>query len=90
MEHNVWEEEIVLNPAQMAYLLMQAKNKYVIYSRGTGKSFIVGAEVDENVRIMPRGVTTLDQDLAIHIQALGATRIQTIRYQDTHRRLCGV
>ena len=47
MEHNVWEEEIVLNPAQMAYMLMPAKDKYVIYSRGTGKSFIVGAEVDE-------------------------------------------
>ena len=31
MDTNVWEEEIVLNPAQMAYLLMQAKNKYVIY-----------------------------------------------------------
>lgn len=77
MEHNVWEEEIVLNPAQMAYLLMQAKNKYVIYSRGTGKSFIVGAEVDENVRLMPRGVTTLAQ--ATYGQALTKTLPSTFK-----------
>lgn len=77
MDTNVWEEEIVLNPAQMAYLLMQAKNKYVIYSRGTGKSFIVGAEVDENVRIMPRGVTTLAQ--ATYGQALTKTLPSTFK-----------
>ena len=77
MEHNVWEEEIVLNPAQMAYMLMQAKNKYVIYSRGTGKSFIVGAEVDENVRLMPRGVTTLAQ--ATYGQALTKTLPSTFK-----------
>ena len=77
MEHNVWEEDIVLNPAQMAYLLMQAKNKYVIYSRGTGKSFIVGAEVDENVRLMPRGVTTLAQ--ATYGQALTKTLPSTFK-----------
>ena len=77
MEHNVWEEEIVLNPAQMSYLLMQAKNKYVIYSRGTGKSFIVGAEVDENVRLMPRGVTTLAQ--ATYGQALTKTLPSTFK-----------
>lgn len=77
MQHNVWEEEIVLNPAQMAYMLMQAKNKYVIYSRGTGKSFIVGAEVDENVRLMPRGVTTLAQ--ATYGQALTKTLPSTFK-----------
>ena len=77
MDINVWEEEIVLNPAQMTYLLMQAKNKYVIYSRGTGKSFIVGAEVDENVRIMPRGVTTLAQ--ATYGQALTKTLPSTFK-----------
>lgn len=77
MEHNVWEEDIVLNPAQMAYMLMQAKNKYVIYSRGTGKSFIVGAEVDENVRLMPRGVTTLAQ--ATYGQALTKTLPSTFK-----------
>ncbi|MBQ8223971.1 MAG: hypothetical protein IJZ86_01210 [Bacteroides sp.] len=77
METNVWEEEIALNPAQMAYLLMPAKNKYVIYSRGTGKSFIVGAEVDENVRLMPRGVTTFAQ--STYGQALTKTLPSTFK-----------
>lgn len=56
-----WQENIHINRVQYAYLMLQAKNKYAIMSRGTGKSFIVGAEVDENVRIMPRGVTTIAQ-----------------------------
>lgn len=61
MDENVWEETLNVNPAQAAIMLMRAKSKYVIYSRGTGKSFINGSEVDENVRTMPRGVTTLAQ-----------------------------
>ena len=61
MEENVWKEDISVNPAQLAFLMLPAKQKYAIYSRGTGKSFIVGAEIDENVRTMPRGVTTLTQ-----------------------------
>lgn len=61
MTDNIWEEEIQVNPAQLAYMILQAKNKYAIYSRATGKSFIVGSEVDENVRLMPRGVTTISQ-----------------------------
>lgn len=77
METNVWEEEISLNPAQLAYLLQPAKNKYVIYSRGTGKSYVVGAEVDENVRTMPRGVTTLAQ--ATYGQALTKTLPSTFK-----------
>ena len=44
-----WEEDISVNPAQMSYMLLQAKDKYYIWSRGTGKSYVVGAEVDENV-----------------------------------------
>ena len=77
METNVWEEDISLNPAQVAFLLLPAKKKYVIYSRGTGKSFIVGAEVDENVRLMPRGVTTLAQ--ATYGQALTKTLPSTFK-----------
>lgn len=61
MKENVWEENISVNPAQLAYMILEAKNKYAIYSRATGKSFIVGSEVDENVRLMPRGVTTISQ-----------------------------
>lgn len=77
MESNVWEEELFLNPAQLAFLLQPAKNKYVVYSRGTGKSFIVGAEVDENIRVMPRGVTTLAQ--ATYGQALTKTLPSTFK-----------
>lgn len=58
---NHWEEHIDVNPSQMTFMLLQAKNKYVIYPRGTGKSFIAGAEIDENVRLMPRGITSLCQ-----------------------------
>ena len=77
MESNVWEEEISVNPAQLAFWLQPAKNKYAIYSRGTGKSFICGAEVDENVRLMPRGVTTLAQ--ATYGQALTKTLPSTFK-----------
>jgi hypothetical protein len=61
MDSNVWEEEIYINPAQLAFWLQPARTKYAIFSRGTGKSFICGAEIDENVRLMPRGITTVSQ-----------------------------
>lgn len=61
MKEHVWEEDIQVNKAQMAALMFQAKNKYFVWSRGTGKSFIVGSEVDENVRLMPRGITSVTQ-----------------------------
>lgn len=77
MEQNVWEEDIVLNPAQFAVMMLPSKNKYVIYSRGTGKSFLVGAEVDENVRLMPRGITTIAQ--ATYGQALTKTLPSTFK-----------
>ena len=67
----MWEENLNINPAQLAFWMMPAKNKYAIYSRGTGKSVMVGMEIDENVRIMPRGVTTLAQ--ATYGQALTKT-----------------
>ena len=71
MEKMINEQTISVNPAQMAFLMLQARQKYAIFSRGTGKSFIVGAEIDENVRLMPRGVTTLTQ--ATYGQALTKT-----------------
>lgn len=77
MIENVWEENLNLNPAQVAFIMMPAKNKYAIYSRGTGKSFINGSEVDENVRLMPRGVTTLAQ--ATYGQALTKTLPSTFK-----------
>lgn len=71
IEENVWEEDILVNPAQLQYLLLGGKSKTAIFSRGSGKSFICGAEIDENVRIMPRGITTLTQ--ATYGQALTKT-----------------
>lgn len=77
MTDNVWEETLMVNPAQATIMLMPAKQKYVIYSRGTGKSFINGSEVDENVRLMPRGITTLAQ--ATFGQALTKTLPSTFK-----------
>lgn len=81
MEQNVWEEDITVNPAQMMYMLLQARQKYIIWSRGTGKSYVVGAEVDENVRIFPRGITTLAQ--ATYGQALTKTLPSTFKFLET-------
>ena len=60
-EENYWRETLRVNRIQYAYMVLPARTKYAIMSRGTGKSFIVGAEVDENIRLMPRGVTTIAQ-----------------------------
>lgn len=76
-----WEEYVEVNPAQMTFQLLRAKQKYFIWSRGTGKSFIVGAEVDENVRKMPRGVTTITQ--ATYGQALTKTLPSTFKLLET-------
>lgn len=77
----VWEENISVNPAQMMYMLLRAKHKYLIWSRGTGKSYVAGAEVDENVRLFPRGVTTLAQ--ATYGQALTKTLPSTFKFLET-------
>lgn len=81
MKEGVWEEQVKVNPAQMTFQLLQAKQKYFIWSRGTGKSYIVGAEVDENVRKMPRGVTTITQ--ATYGQALTKTLPSTFKLLET-------
>jgi len=49
-----WEENVSLNSFQISAMMFKAKLKYLIAGRATGKSFINGAEVDENVRTMPR------------------------------------
>lgn len=61
MNENFWEENISLNSFQITALAFQAKLKYLMAGRGTGKSFIVGGEIDENVRLMPRGITGISQ-----------------------------
>lgn len=57
-----YEENLSLNSFQISAMSLKAKLKYLIAGRATGKSFVNGAEVDENVRIMPRGITTITQD----------------------------
>ena len=76
-----WEEQVNVNPAQMAFMLLAAKNKYAIFSRGTGKSYIAATEVDENVRLMPRGITSLTQ--ATIGQALTKTLPSTFKMLET-------
>ena len=61
MDYNVWEEPVFVNPAQLALMLNPCKTKYALMSRASGKSFITGYEIDENVRLMPRGITTIAQ-----------------------------
>ena len=58
---SVWEENVQVNPSQAAFLLMKYKNGYYISSRATGKSFITGFVIDENIRVMPRGITSVAQ-----------------------------
>lgn len=81
MEESFYEETISVNHAQMMFQMLRARHKYIIWSRGTGKSYIVGAEVDENVRLMPRGVTTLAQ--ATYGQALTKTLPSTFKMLET-------
>ena len=61
MEESIWEENIQVNPAQACVLMQPYKNGYFIFSRAAGKSFVCGSVIDDNVRVMPRGVTTLAQ-----------------------------
>ena len=75
---NYWEENISLNSFQITAMLFKAKLKYMIAGRATGKSYINGAEVDENVREMPRGITTVTQDTLG--QALTKTLPSTFKY----------
>ena len=72
------EELISLNAFQISAQLYKAKLKYLIAGRATGKSFINGAEVDENVRLMPRGITSVTQDTIG--QALTKTLPSTFKY----------
>ncbi|MDR0682545.1 MAG: hypothetical protein LBG15_11970 [Dysgonamonadaceae bacterium] len=73
-----WEENVSLNSFQMSAMLFKAKLKYLIAGRATGKSYINGAEVDENIRLMPRGITTITQDTLG--QALTKTLPSTFKF----------
>lgn len=60
-EREVYRQDVGLNPSQLALLLLPAKNIYAILSRATGKSYVMGYLIDENVRLMPRGITSITQ-----------------------------
>ena len=61
MTENVWEEIVPINPAQATCVILPYRTGYFIHSRATGKSFIAGSVIDDNVRSMPRGITALAQ-----------------------------
>lgn len=52
-------EEINLNRVQQISILLSAKKKVDIWGRGTGKSFLVGWDVDLINRTMPRAITAV-------------------------------
>lgn len=52
---------IELNTSQLLSFLEDAPNEVDIEGRGTGKSFGVARVIDRNVRMMPRGITTICQ-----------------------------
>jgi hypothetical protein len=52
-------EEIRLNKVQQVSVIQSAKNKVDIWGRGTGKSFLVGWDVQSVNRLMPRAITAV-------------------------------
>ena len=50
---------INLNPAQFNSVILNAKNKVDIWGRGTGKSYLVGWDIDLINKLMPRAVTSI-------------------------------
>lgn len=52
-------EEIRLNKVQQISVIQAAKNKVDIWGRGTGKSFLVGWDVNMVNRMMPRAITAV-------------------------------
>lgn len=66
-----WRQPVGMNNAQLSLILLPALNVYAILSRATGKSYIMGAAIDELVRSMPRGITSVTQSTML--QALTKT-----------------
>lgn len=56
-----WEEEISVNSFQLTAMFLKCKIKVLLAGRGTGKSYVNGADLDENIRTMPRGITSNTQ-----------------------------
>lgn len=80
---------IELNTSQLISFLEDSPIEVDIEGRGTGKSFSVSRVVDRNVRLMPRGITTITQKT--YGQALTRTLPSTFKalemlgyYKDIH------
>ena len=52
-------EVIDLNNPQLISVLNNAKSEVNIHGRGTGKSYIIGQEINQIVRNMPRSVSSI-------------------------------
>ena len=52
-------ELIELNRPQQLSVLSKAKSEVNIHGRGTGKSYIIGWEMNRIIRSMPRSVTSI-------------------------------
>ena len=76
-----WEEDISLNSCQLVAMMLKAKLKVLLMGRGTGKSYVNGADLDENIRIMPRGITTNTQKTLG--QALTKTLPSTFKFMES-------
>lgn len=74
---SIEELDFKVNVAQLRFLMLMAKHMFAIWSRGTGKSFIVGYIVDYLVRHMPRAVITITQNT--YGQALTKTLPSTFK-----------
>ena len=53
------EKEITLNRPQQLAVVNMAKSHVDIHGRGTGKSYIIGWEISEIVRNMPRSISSI-------------------------------
>lgn len=61
VKYNIETLDFRVNTAQLQFLMLPAKDYFLIWSRGTGKSFVVGSQVDKLIRKCPRSVVTLSQ-----------------------------
>lgn len=75
------EEDVNMNSFQLTAMMLKARIKVLIAGRGTGKSYINGAELDENVRLMPRGITAIVQKTLG--QALTKTLPSSFKYLES-------
>lgn len=75
------QEIIRLNYPQLISVLNNAKSEVDVWGRGTGKSFIIGEEVNQIVRNMPRSITSITGQT--YGQLLTRTLPSTFKYLES-------